>query len=196
MDTAYLFDLDGTLTSVELLPLIAEELGIRDEIAQLTSQTIAGEIPFEESFRRRVGILGQVDLDSVIDIVCNVPIQGSVMDWVISNRDDCWVVTGNLDCWVNPWLAKYGLRGFSSTAKIVGGRIGVNEILRKESVLENFRGKRTVMVGDGANDAQLIASVDVGIASAIVHEVPPVVLEVADYLVSEEETLCRVLSRL
>ena len=40
MATAYCFDLDGTLTQQELLPLIASSVGLEDEISVLTEATI------------------------------------------------------------------------------------------------------------------------------------------------------------
>ena len=54
--TAFCFDLDGVVTSQELLPLIAEELGYYEEIKALTDATIKGIIPFESSFRLRCRI--------------------------------------------------------------------------------------------------------------------------------------------
>lgn len=194
--TAYLFDLDGTLTAAELLPLIAREVGLEAEIAALTDATMAGEVPFDASFRRRVELLSEVPVALVADIVATAPVLDSLVSWVKGHREQCWVVTGNLDCWVQPWLERHGLRGFTSTARVEDGRVEVAQILRKESVLTHFAGIRTVMVGDGANDAQIISQATVGIANAVVHDVPPVVLEVADFVVMDEEVLCRTLSRL
>lgn len=192
--TAYLFDLDGTLTATELLPLIAVEVGLSEQIGALTSATMAGEVPFDASFTRRVELLGGVPVQRVAEIVEAAPVMTRLLAWIGERRDHCWVVTGNLDCWVQPWLDRHGLRGFTSTAHIDRGRVHVGRILRKESVLRHFSGMRTVMIGDGANDAQIISQADVGIACAILHPVPPVVIEVADYVVMDEEVLCRTLS--
>jgi phosphoserine phosphatase len=186
--TTFLFDLDGTIT--------ASELGMHDEIAALTRETMAGRIPFDVSFRTRVDLLSRTPIERVVEIIDEAPVFETLLAWIKAHRDQCCVVTGNLDCWVDPWMRKHGLRYFASQAEVVDGRVSVGSILHKESVLRWFEGARTVMVGDGANDAQLIADADVGIGNAVLHDVPPVVLEVADWVVMDEGTLCQTLSLL
>jgi HAD superfamily phosphoserine phosphatase-like hydrolase len=195
--TVYLFDLDGTLTREELLPRIAVAAGL-PSIEELTRRTMAGEIPFQESFRRRVDLLSRVPVELIAEVVASAPLHEKLMAWISDRRDRCWVVTGNVDRWVRPWLDHWGLRGFTSTTEIVDGRLQLapNGILEKADVLARFVGHRTVMVGDGANDAEIVRESDFGIASQLIHSAPEVLVESADCIVNSEEALCRVLSRL
>jgi phosphoserine phosphatase len=196
-ETVFLFDFDGTITAAELLPLIAREVGLEEEIGALTRDTMEGRLPFDESFRSRVELLRSTPVARVAEIVDATPVFPRLLDWIAENRDRCWVVTGNLDCWVAGWMERHGLRFFASTATVEDGEVaGVTSVLRKEAVLERFAGRRTVMVGDGANDAQIMADADVGIGFATLHDLPSVVLEVADWVVLNEDALCRTLSQL
>ncbi|MCD2452745.1 HAD-IB family phosphatase [Methylicorpusculum oleiharenae] len=195
-DKVYLFDLDGTLISTELLPVIGAELGVFDEINELTKATMAGEVPFDQSFRHRVELLADVPIERVAEIILAQPVHEELMEWVLAKRDSCCVVTGNLDCWVNPWLKKHGLRGFTSTSDITSGRLKVTTVLHKASVLSYFPGFKSIFIGDGANDSEIMRSADISIACSLIHPASQVLLEVADYLVMEESSLCRLLSRL
>jgi len=196
-ETAYLFDLDGTVTTEELLPKIARAADLPD-IDELTRRTMAGEIPFQESFRRRVSMLSRVPVEVVAEIILAVPVHQQLMAWIQERRDQVWIVTGNVDRWVQPWLDHWGLRGFASTSAIVDGALTLptGGILEKASVLSQFTGRMRVMTGDGANDAEIVRAADFGIASQLVHAAPEVLVESADCIVNDEEALCRVLSRL
>lgn len=196
-NTAYLFDLDGTLTREELLPKIAQVASLPD-IEDLTRRTMAGEIPFQQSFRQRVAMLSRVSTELVAETILSVPVHLQLMEWIQEHRDEVWIVTGNLDRWVEPWLRRWGLRGFSSRSEVNDGVISIPRggILEKASVLSKFSGLRTVMTGDGANDAEIVRAADFGIAAQLVHSAPEVLVESADCVVNSEEGLCRVLSRL
>lgn len=194
---AFLFDFDGTLTREELLPLLADEIGLGG-IRDLTARTMQGELNFDQSFRMRVNMLADVSLSTVAEIVLAVPLQPQLMDWICERRDRCWIVTGNLDCWVAPWLDEWGLRGFSSTSILENGRVGIapRGILDKTTVLRCFPNNPTTMVGDGANDAGIVRQSNFGIAAQFVHTAPDLLLSSADCIVNEEGALCRILSRL
>ena len=49
----FMFDLDGTITSQETLPIIARLGDVADKIDDLTKETIKGNVPFVESFIQR-----------------------------------------------------------------------------------------------------------------------------------------------
>ena len=58
----FIFDLDGTVTSQETLPVIASYFGIQEEISELTKQTVRGNVPFMESFIKRVHIQSAINI--------------------------------------------------------------------------------------------------------------------------------------
>ena len=46
-DYIFLFDMDSTITKVEVLPTIANEIGRLQEMRELTEATMRGELPFK-----------------------------------------------------------------------------------------------------------------------------------------------------
>lgn len=102
----FIFDLDGTVTSQETLPLIASHFGVQEEIAELTLQTIRGNVPFMESFIKRVHILGQLSVSGINDLLENVPLYEKIHSFILSNPDKCVIATGNLSCWTDKLLRK------------------------------------------------------------------------------------------
>ena len=74
----------------------------------------------------------------------------------------------------------------------------LTKILRKETVVERFKqdGEKVVFIGDGNNDLEAMRSADISIASGLTHTPANSVLSVADYLVLNEEALCRQLNQL
>lgn len=43
--TTFIFDLDGTITQKETLPLIANHFGVQEKIEILTRETVLGRVP-------------------------------------------------------------------------------------------------------------------------------------------------------
>lgn len=96
----FLFDLDATITKVEILPEISAEIGKDKEMRELTERAMRGEIPFERSFRERVSILKDIPVSKVRKIVENIPLNEQVAAFIRQNSDRCYVITGNLDIWI------------------------------------------------------------------------------------------------
>jgi len=196
---AFCFDLDGTLTTTEILPCIAAELGVSEELATLTRVTMEGLITFEESLRLRCAILGQVPCERVHAIVDEIPLDARLLAFVNEHREHCFIVTGNLDIWVAPLIERIGCRAFSSSARAEPGRVVLNEILDKGRAVAEIRAmgySRIIATGDGSNDIPMLRAADAAIAYGGVHSPTAAAIGAANYVIHDGNTLCNLLSAL
>lgn len=198
--TAFAFDLDGTITRAELLPMIASELGLEPEMRLLTELTMAGMIPFEDSFRLRFAILRTAGLERIRSVVAEVEFDPDIEEFIRQNRDRCFVVTGNLDLWVQPLQERLGCRFFTSTAMTdANGHItGLDTVMRKNvaalELKEHFN--RLVAIGDGFNDVPMFDVADIGVAFYGIHSAPDALVSVSNYVALDGKSLCRLLNTL
>lgn len=198
-DTQFIFDLDGTITQEETLPIIAEHFGVTAEIEALTAKTVQGNIPFVESFIRRIYILGELPVDEVAHLLGGVQLHEGVARFIREHASQCSIATGNLRPWIAELATRLGCACDSSEAEIVDNRVAkLMHILHKEDVVRHYQGlgRRVVFIGDGNNDVEAMRVADISIASALTHDPVPGVLTVADYLVLNEAALCRQLHQL
>ena len=196
--TKFLFDLDGTVTKQETLPLIAKAFGV-EEIEGLTKETVAGNVPFIESFIRRVYLLKDLPVDEVAQLLGTVELYPRLAEFILNHREACGIATGNLSCWICSLVRRLGCACYASEAVVESNRVQkLTTILRKESVVQRLKeeGHRVVFVGDGNNDVEAMRIADRSIAAALTHSPAAGVLSVADYLVLDEVALCRQLSQL
>ncbi len=197
--TAFCFDLDGTVTTAEVLPCIASEIGVSDEIATLTRATMDGHIEFEPSFRLRCLILGQVPVARVQEVVKGIPLNESILSFIQTNKADCFLVTGNLENWILPIAERCGCRMYSSKGYSEAGELKLTTILNKGDAVSKIREQgyeRVVAVGDGMNDVPMLEAADIGISFGGVHSPSPSAVSVSDYIIHEGDVLCRMLRAL
>ena len=195
----FLFDLDGTLTQKETLPIIASLCNKEEQINDLTRQTIQGNVPFVESFIKRVNILGSHSYKDIQNTLEKVELFERVCEFIRENKDDCIVVTGNLDVWVEKIIARIGCSFISSQAVVTDGKVQkINTIVRKEEVVRELqrKGHEVIFIGDGNNDAEAMRCADVSIASGLIHEPAMSVMSVANYAVYSEKALVRILNQI
>ena len=190
----FLFDLDGTITRQEILPEIARVIGLEEEIDDLTRRTMAGELPFESSLRRRVDILRRVPVSLVREVVAAIDVDPHIEAFLREHRDRCTIVTGNLDVWIENLVARLGVPCLSSIARVEGDRlVELTSVLDKAEVAHDFAGT-LCSIGDGYNDLGLMAAADLGIAYGGVHAPAPGLLDVATHAVYDPVRLCELLS--
>lgn len=188
-DFIFLFDLDSTITKKEILPEISVLIGKEKEIREVTESTMRGEIPFEESFLRRVRILSQISVKQVNKLVSEIPLNEEIVRFIVENRDRSYVVTGNLDIWISGLMNKLGIMEhcFCSSAENVNDTVGeITSIRNKLETAESFN-RPIVVIGDGDNDSEMASIADIGIGFGGVRPIAPSLLNVIDYAFYDEK---------
>ena len=173
-------DVDGTLILEEVIDLLGREAGREEEISQLTSHAMRGELNFETSLRERVALLKGLP-DSVFEKVFNsIHLSPNAQEFVsILQKNGILVglVSGGFTPIVERLAKSLGITYFSAnqlevkegflTGKLVGAIISPEV---KQATLEKWRKElklpkeRTIAIGDGANDLLMLKSAGLGIA--------------------------------
>ena len=173
-------DVDGTLILEEVIDLLGREAGCEEEIAQLTSQAMRGELDFERSLRDRVSFLEGLPI-SVFDTVFNsIHLSPNAQEF-ISILQKNGILVGLVSGGFTPIVARLAksldIAYFSAnqlevkddhlTGKLVGQIISPEV---KKETLEQWRKElklskeRTIAIGDVVNDLLMLKSAGLGIA--------------------------------
>ena len=191
----FIFDLDGTVTQAEILPRIAANLGLQEEIGLLTRLTLAGAIDFEQSLRLRFAILRQIPLPEIQAIVAATPLDPDIVAFIAANKKHCSVATGNLDAWIEPLRERIPCAFFSSSSHLNNGVLELKAVLDKGETVRQLKksSHKCVVVGESYNDLAMFEEADISIAFGGVHQPVPALLEWSDYFVPGAKELCALL---
>ena len=190
--TVFIFDLDGTLTKQESLPLIADYFGIKHDIRGMTARTMLGELPFGESFRQRVDILKDLPVSKIAKLIAKAEVHALLANFIRKHSDRCVIATSNLSCWVSELLSGFGCASYTSEATVKDDRVAeLTKILPKEQVVRLYQSKgcMVVFIGDGHNDKEAMSVADISIAVGLSSTPPQSVIDAATYFIKDEEAL-------
>ena len=173
-------DVDGTLILEEVIDLLGREVGREEEISQITSRAMRGELDFESSLRKRVSFLEGLPVsvfDKAFDSIHLSPNAQKFISILQTNGILVGLVSGGFTPIVGRLAKSLSISYFSAnqlevkdgllTGKLVGQII--NPQVKKDT-LEQWRKElqlpkdRTVAIGDGANDLLMLKSAGLGIA--------------------------------
>ncbi len=197
MKTAFAFDLDGTVTKEELLPLISKEIDLFEEISLLTELTMNSVIPFDASFKLRFAILKSIKVSTIQNIVRKATLNEGIVNFIRNNHDDCYIVTGNIDKWVEPITSQLHCKVYSSLATeredYLSKLVKIND---KSSAIADLRHRydRIIAIGEGANDIPMFKSADITICYGGVHQPDKNLLSYANHAIYDEEKVCALLN--
>ena len=185
-------DVDSTLIQDEVIELIAEHAGTAAEVAAVTERAMAGELDFAESLHARVATLAGLPVGVLEEVRGSVRLSPGARTLVRTLKAlgfTVALVSGGFAEVVEPIGAELGVdhvranrlevRDGVLTGRVVGtvvDRPGKAAALREFAELEGLPLSRTVAIGDGANDLDMLGVAGLGVA----FNAKPVVREQAD----------------
>jgi phosphoserine phosphatase len=173
-------DVDSTLIQDEVIELIARHAGCEDEVREVTERAMRGELDFAQSLHARVALLAGVPesaLEEVRAAVRLTPGARTLVRTLTRLGFRVAVVSGGFSAVVDPLADELGIHHARAnvlevvdgvlTGRVVGDvvdRAAKARYLREFAELEGIPLDRTVAIGDGANDLDMLATAGLGIA--------------------------------
>jgi phosphoserine phosphatase len=177
----FLADMDSTMIGQECIDELADYVGLKSEVSEITERAMRGEIAFEPALRERVALLKNLPVDVVDEIIEKritlTPGGRALVRTMRANGAYTCLVSGGFTLFTGPIGATIGFHEDRSNRLIVdGGKLAgsVEEpILGREAKLatlvelrERFSlaPQETMAVGDGANDLAMLGEAGLGVA--------------------------------
>jgi phosphoserine phosphatase len=192
----FAFDMDSTLIEGEVIDELAKLAGVADEVVKITESAMRGDIEFQESFRRRVGLLRGLTEARVLELLNTIPlVQGAepLIGTLKMLGYKTAILSGGFYFFARYLQARLGIdyvfaNDLDIEDGVVTGRVTTPivdgprkaELLRQIAREENISLDQVVAVGDGANDLPMLGIAGMGIA----FRAKPLVRQTASHAVS------------
>jgi len=174
------FDMDSTLVDMEVIDEMARCAGVFREVSRITEKAMRGEFDFETSLIQRVALLKGLGENDLMRIRDSIPLSPGVQNLVTTLKYlgyKLGIVTGGFDFFADHMKNNLGfdfayanrleLKDGKLTGKVLGEVVDaarkarfVNQTACDHAILLD----QTVCVGDGANDALMLAQAGLAIA--------------------------------
>ena len=189
-------DVDSTLIQDEVIEMLAAHAGTGVEVARVTAAAMRGDLDFAESLRARVATLEGLPVSVLDEVRAAIRLTPGARTLVRTMKRlgfTVAVVSGGFIEVVGPLAEELEIdhahanrlevRDGFLTGGLVGeivDRQGKAAALRRFAAEERLPLSRTVAIGDGANDLDMLAAAGLGIA----FNAKPIVREQADTAVN------------
>ncbi|AMK14619.1 phosphoserine phosphatase SerB [Methanobrevibacter olleyae] len=178
------FDLDNVIIDGEGIDEIGKLVNIEDQIATITEQAMQGDIDFETSIKKRVGLLKGASTEDIKTLANEMPLMKGAKEAVSTLKEngfDVAIISGSFDIiadtikeklnvdniFTNSLVEKNGILTGDVTGPLVSG--SKLDVLSKFIEEAGYSLDECVAVGDGANDISMIESAGYGIAFNAKH---------------------------
>ena len=181
-------DMDSTMIEQECIDELADAIGIKDKVSDITARAMRGEIEFDPALRERVGLLKGLDL-SIIDEVVRDKITlrtggRELVQTMKANGGYTALVSGGFTMFTARIAAMLGFdENRANTLEVDGNQLSGSvadpilgsaakvTALEEICVMKGLAPSDVMAIGDGANDLGMIELAGSGVA---VHAKPKV----------------------
>jgi phosphoserine phosphatase len=190
------FDMDSTLIQTEVINELARVHGVTEQVAQITEAAMNGELDFDQSLRRRLGLLKGLDTGVMDNIARSLPLTPGAERLVHTVRSLGYktaILSGGFTYFGEFLKSKLSIdyvfanelqiENGALTGEVVGPIVNGQrkaQLLKEIAQREGIRLEQVVAVGDGANDLPMLNVAGLGIA----FHAKPVVRESAKQQIS------------
>jgi phosphoserine phosphatase len=173
-------DLESTIIENEMLDELAERLGIRPQVAEITRRAMNGEIDFVTALKARVALLkgmGAGVLKEAAELIRLTPGARALVATMRRAGAMTALVSGGFTVFAEPVATALGFdRVIANRLDLVRGRVTgtvqppiVTRDTKREALLTiaaelGIAPAQTIAVGDGANDLPMLTAAGLGIA--------------------------------
>jgi phosphoserine phosphatase len=173
-------DVDSTFIQNEVIDLLADEAHVMPEVAAITERAMAGELDFEESLRARAALLAGLPvaaLDRVRDRITLTPGARTLCRTLHRLGYRVALVSGGFTEVIAPLATELGVSDIRAntlevedgvlTGRVIGriiDRLGKRTALEEIAREHEIPARRTIAIGDGANDVDMLEAAGLGIA--------------------------------
>jgi len=194
-------DVDSTFVKGEFIDELADLVGVKEQVAQITARAMRGELDFRAALAERVKLLEGLSMDRARELAERSELTPGAERFVKILKSlgfRVGLVSGGFDFFVEPLKQRFGLdfafyNEIEAQNGVLTGRVqgSVVDGERKAQVLRDMakvygcRMEQTVAIGDGANDMLMLKAAGLGIA----FRAKPKLQAVADMSLNHHERL-------
>lgn len=173
-------DMDSTLISIEVIDELAKLHSVSDAVSVITHEAMSGRLDFCESLRRRVALLKGLSLQSLRELVGELPLNPGAEELIAVLKGlgyKVGIISGGFDIAADLLKNRLGLDFAYANRLDVSGGVLTGKVIepivdaeKKADLLawiahkEQIPLEQTIAIGDGANDAFMLSRAGLGIA--------------------------------